>query len=117
MIYVKGGEYEGEWKKGKREGYGVMIYSDGRKYEGSWKDDLEVAPKIANEGKRVPIPPDFPPNPRTVPESEEEDDVDEAAAAEQRKADVRKRLARLRRQSKASVTQKGSSRTKGAKGM
>ncbi len=33
MIYARGGEYDGEWKKGKRDGHGVMKYSDNEVYE------------------------------------------------------------------------------------
>ena len=31
--------YIGEWKKGKRNGYGVFFYSNGSKYEGYWEND------------------------------------------------------------------------------
>jgi hypothetical protein len=44
MTYARGGEYDGEWKKGKREGAGRMKYSDGTEYDGLWKDDLELTP-------------------------------------------------------------------------
>lgn len=31
------GKYEGEFKDGKREGFGIMYYADGRKWEGKWQ--------------------------------------------------------------------------------
>lgn len=31
--------YIGEWKKGKRNGYGVFFYANGSKYEGYWEND------------------------------------------------------------------------------
>ena len=31
--------YIGEWKNGKRNGYGTFYYSNGAKYEGTWKND------------------------------------------------------------------------------
>jgi hypothetical protein len=138
MIYAKGGEYEGEWKKGKREGHGVMVYGDGGVYDGQWKDDIEVIPRypslstthplffrrvsvhtraalyllrVANgtDGKRAPIPADFPSKRRTVAESEEdEEELNEAAAAEQRKSAVQKRLARMRRRASSKSSQKSS---------
>lgn len=116
MVYSKGGEYNGEWKKGKREGHGVMVYGDGSVYEGQWKDDIEVVQKAPSEGKRVPIPPDFPLNPRSVPESEDEDeDLDEVTAAEQRRVQVRKRLARMRQRSSVGTSAKSSASQKGTK--
>ena len=30
--------YEGEWKDGKKHGYGLYKYYDGTIYEGEWKD-------------------------------------------------------------------------------
>ena len=33
------GKYEGEFKNGKKEGFGTMYYADGRKWEGQWKKD------------------------------------------------------------------------------
>lgn len=33
------GHYEGEFKNGKREGFGTMHYADGRKWKGEWKKD------------------------------------------------------------------------------
>lgn len=32
--------YEGSFKAGKREGYGVMTWSDGSTYRGIWKNDI-----------------------------------------------------------------------------
>lgn len=35
----KVGKYDGEFKGGKRDGFGTMYYADGRKWEGQWKKD------------------------------------------------------------------------------
>ena len=40
MIYFNG-KYDGEWKKGQREGFGIYKYINGEKYIGEWKNDLE----------------------------------------------------------------------------
>jgi len=32
------GQYEGGWKKGQKNGLGVMTYKDGSKYHGAWRD-------------------------------------------------------------------------------
>ena len=44
LIYKKeeyeNGSYEGEFKKDKREGKGIMYFKNGNKYEGEWKNDL-----------------------------------------------------------------------------
>ena len=40
MIYTSlNAEYKGNWKRNKREGYGVMEYSDGKIYNGNWSND------------------------------------------------------------------------------
>ena len=33
--------YEGFWKGGVREGFGVFYYANGSKYEGYWKDNMK----------------------------------------------------------------------------
>lgn len=33
-------KYSGEWKDGKRHGYGVLMYGNGDKYEGEWVQNL-----------------------------------------------------------------------------
>lgn len=33
--------YEGNWKKGVRDGFGVFYYANGSKYEGYWKDNMK----------------------------------------------------------------------------
>jgi hypothetical protein len=38
--YLNGDIYEGVWKEGKKEGYGVQKYLNGDVYEGEWKNDL-----------------------------------------------------------------------------
>ncbi|EGR34336.1 hypothetical protein IMG5_015740 [Ichthyophthirius multifiliis] len=40
IIHMKnGGQYEGEWKNGMREGKGKHIWPDGSFYNGEWKED------------------------------------------------------------------------------
>ena len=40
--YLESGEvYEGHWKAGRRDGFGVFRYRDGSVYEGHWKRDLK----------------------------------------------------------------------------
>lgn len=39
-------EYDGEWIKGKKNGYGTMVYADKSIYSGNWTDD-----KRNGEGK------------------------------------------------------------------
>lgn len=36
-YYRSGATYEGEWKGGFRDGYGVQIWPDGASYEGEWR--------------------------------------------------------------------------------
>ena len=38
IKYLNGDKYEGEFKNGNREGYGLYYYSDGNKYEGEFKN-------------------------------------------------------------------------------
>jgi len=39
MIYANGGEYVGEWDKGRRDGQGIMTYANGNKFVGKWSYD------------------------------------------------------------------------------
>ena len=40
--FLKNGDvYEGEYVKGKREGYGTYMFPDGEKYEGQWFQDQQ----------------------------------------------------------------------------
>ena len=39
-IYENGRKYIGQFKNGKREGYGIMYFPDGGRYEGKWENDL-----------------------------------------------------------------------------
>ena len=40
MCYSNGDKYEGEWKRGKREGKGIFYYKQNKKkYDGEWKND------------------------------------------------------------------------------
>ena len=36
------GTYDGDWKAGKREGYGEMTWGDGSIFKGTWKNDLRA---------------------------------------------------------------------------
>lgn len=36
MIYIKGDTYDGEWKDGVRNGYGIYTWNGGAKYEGDY---------------------------------------------------------------------------------
>ncbi len=45
----KGTKYEGDWKEGKKHGYGTIVWPDGKKYEGLWDDD-----KQHGEGEHFP---------------------------------------------------------------
>ena len=38
--WVTSQQYIGDWKKNKKDGYGVKIYSNKDKYEGYWKNDM-----------------------------------------------------------------------------
>ena len=40
MTYFSG-KYDGEWKNGFREGFGIYRYNNGEKYIGMWKNNLE----------------------------------------------------------------------------
>ena len=42
MYWNDGDKYEGEWKKGKREGRGIYYYKNGSRYEGIWNNDEYV---------------------------------------------------------------------------
>ena len=39
-LPISGDVYEGEWKKGKYAGEGIIEYSDGTKYAGKWANGL-----------------------------------------------------------------------------
>jgi hypothetical protein len=39
-VYENGRKYIGQFKNGKREGYGIMFFPDGGRYEGNWDNDL-----------------------------------------------------------------------------
>jgi hypothetical protein len=42
MVYQNGDRYEGNWRRGKKQGFGEQHYSDGKIYKGEWVDDLKV---------------------------------------------------------------------------
>lgn len=48
MYYKNGGEHEGEWKDGLRDGKGTMQYPNGDKYEGDWKENKRDGQGIRN---------------------------------------------------------------------
>ena len=50
MFYNDDDKYEGDWKKGSKDGKGIMFYNDGEKYEGDWKND-----KVEGKGKKKEI--------------------------------------------------------------
>lgn len=39
QMYFHDGVYDGNWKKNKRSGHGIMCYNDGATYVGEWYDD------------------------------------------------------------------------------
>ena len=39
MTYVNGGRYDGDFVRGKKEGYGNFVWVDGKEYDGLWKND------------------------------------------------------------------------------
>ena len=45
MTWRDGSRYYGDFRVGKRAGYGAYVFPNGRKYEGDWKND-----KIADKG-------------------------------------------------------------------
>ena len=40
LKYQKGSRYEGNWKKGKKEGSGKETFKNGSTFEGEFKDNL-----------------------------------------------------------------------------
>ena len=44
MTYANGDVYEGEWRRGKREGRGIMTYANGETQLGLWAADELTAP-------------------------------------------------------------------------
>ena len=40
MYYNNGDRYEGEFKNGVREGEGILFYKNGQKDKGVWKNDI-----------------------------------------------------------------------------
>lgn len=40
-VFKNGDVFEGEYVKGKREGYGIYMFPDGEKYEGQWFQDQQ----------------------------------------------------------------------------
>ena len=41
FVVSNGSSYEGEWKVGKKNGYGTLVASNGSSYEGYWKNDIK----------------------------------------------------------------------------
>jgi len=39
LSYISGDVFQGNWKNGKRSGWGKYIYSSGEVYEGELEDD------------------------------------------------------------------------------
>lgn len=40
--YPMNNQYTGEWKEGKRDGFGTYQYASGALYKGEWKDNMKV---------------------------------------------------------------------------
>lgn len=38
-TYAQGGSYEGDWREGRRSGWGCLRTPDGQSYEGEWEGD------------------------------------------------------------------------------
>lgn len=41
MVWTNKGEYNGQFKKGEKHGYGVYVGTDGENYEGEWYNNLK----------------------------------------------------------------------------
>ena len=39
VLFKDNSIYEGQWRLGKREGFGKMQWQDGSTYEGEWRND------------------------------------------------------------------------------
>mmetsp|Transcript_21808 Transcript_21808/g.61386 ORF Transcript_21808/g.61386 Transcript_21808/m.61386 type:complete len:144 (-) Transcript_21808:94-525(-) len=37
-VWPDGTVYDGEWKAGRKHGYGILEEANGRRYEGAWRD-------------------------------------------------------------------------------
>lgn len=44
--YANGNTHTGEWKKGRRHGYGVSTYHNGSRYEGNFVNDVKEGPGV-----------------------------------------------------------------------
>lgn len=40
VEYKVVGKYTGDWKDGKKHGFGALVYANGSKYEGEWRDGM-----------------------------------------------------------------------------
>lgn len=41
MNYPNGDQYEGQFKDGERQGFGILISQNGDKYEGRWEENVK----------------------------------------------------------------------------
>ena len=56
LSYIDGGNYEGDWHHGRKEGHGIQTYANGDKYEGFYKDGKRHGPGIIQEkGKQYKV--------------------------------------------------------------
>ena len=39
-TYADGAWYEGQWRDGKKHGFGTFAWASGARYEGGWRDDM-----------------------------------------------------------------------------
>lgn len=45
--------YEGEWKNGRQDGFGVFAWPDGSKYTGEWREGKQHGHGIWENGKVI----------------------------------------------------------------
>lgn len=63
LTYSTGVRYFGQWKDGKRSGFGTVVYLNGSRYVGQWQDDsphglgIEYGPdgKVVRSGQWSPV--------------------------------------------------------------
>lgn len=55
VEYKVVGKYTGNWRDGKKHGYGSLVYSNGSKYEGEWRDGERHGRGVywVEEGKKL----------------------------------------------------------------
>tara|TARA_B110000285_G_C14919470_1_gene511888 strand:- start:135 stop:392 length:258 start_codon:yes stop_codon:yes gene_type:complete len=55
MSHSNGDIYQGQWRNGKAQGFGVFLDYDGSMYDGQWKNDLQhgKGKEVWNQGQIV----------------------------------------------------------------